>query len=137
MRKKFLRELAALGLPSDAVPDVNLSPITLDDLEPLPGTARRYLRFMGVVGRPRDWSFRLAFTGLFRRSRDDAWAKCEAWQYNNRLAVARVFHIRIRLGGLVPVLARDTYVEGARAHADKVAGPRHRRRRHRRLVRYR
>jgi hypothetical protein len=38
--------------------------------------------------------------------------KCEAWQYNSRLAVARIFHIRARFRGLLPVLARDTYVEG-------------------------
>ena len=112
MRKKFLRELALLGLPTGPGPDGHLAPISDGDLEPLPETARRYLGFMGVVGRPRDWSFPLGFNGLFRRSRDDAWSKCEAWQYNNRLAVARVFHIRIRLAGVVPVLARDTYVDG-------------------------
>jgi len=112
MLKKFNRELAGLGLPPGPGPDVDPGPITAGDLEPLPETARRYLRFMGVLGRPRDWSFRLGFSGLFRRSRDEAWAKCEAWQYNSRLAVARIFHIRIRLGGLVPVLARDTYIEG-------------------------
>jgi hypothetical protein len=38
--------------------------------------------------------------------------KCEAWQYNSRLAVARIFHIRAHFGGIVPVLARDTYLEG-------------------------
>jgi hypothetical protein len=37
---------------------------------------------------------------------------CEAWQYNHRPRVARIFHIRIRAGGVVPVLARDTYVQG-------------------------
>jgi hypothetical protein len=35
-----------------------------------------------------------------------------AWQYNNRLAVARIFHLEIRFGGLVPVVGRDTYVDG-------------------------
>jgi hypothetical protein len=37
--------------------------------------------------------------------------KCEAWQYNSCLAPARVFHIRILLGGMLSVVARDTYVE--------------------------
>jgi hypothetical protein len=67
---------------------------------------------MGIVGRPRDWSFRLGFTGRFRRTQHGAWTKCEAWQYSSRLVVARIFHIRIRIGGIVPVLARDTYVAG-------------------------
>ena len=67
---------------------------------------------MRVVGRPQDWSFRLGFTGRFRTKPQQPWMKCEAWQYNNRLALARVFHIRIRLGGVAPVIGRDTYVQG-------------------------
>jgi hypothetical protein len=107
MRAKFMKEVAAAGLPPGPGPD---SPVTEADLAGLPHSVRRYLGFMGVVGKPSVWSFRLAFTGRFRRSRHDAWMACEAWQYNSRLAVARIFHIRLR--GLVPVLARDTYVRG-------------------------
>jgi hypothetical protein len=112
MRQKFLRELAALGLPESPAPPVNLAPITDADLAPLPEPVQRYLRFMRVVGRPRDWSFRLGFTGRFRRSHGEPWMRCEAWQYNTRLALARIFHMRIRFFGFVPVLGRDTYVEG-------------------------
>ncbi len=112
MRKKFMRELKARNLPRGPLPESNMVPVTEGDLEPLPEAARRYLRFMGVVGRPRDWSFRLGFTGRFRRSRGGAWMKCEAWQYSTRLGLARIFYIRIRSLGLVPVLARDTYAEG-------------------------
>jgi hypothetical protein len=112
MRRKLMRELAALGLPAGPGPDHDLAPVTETDLEPLPGTVRRYLRFMKVVGRPRDWSFRLGVTGRFRRSRDEAWMRCEAWQYNTRLELARIFHLRLRLFGIAPVLARDTYARG-------------------------
>ncbi|HEY3352164.1 MAG TPA: DUF6544 family protein [Polyangia bacterium] len=112
MRGKFLRELAALGLPRGPGPELKGAPITVADLEPLPEAAQRYLRFMGVVGRPRDWSFRLGFTGRFRRSAKEAWMRCEAWQYNTRLALARIFYIQLRLFGVVPVLGRDTYAAG-------------------------
>ncbi len=112
MHDRFRRELAAFHLPAGPGPATNLAPVTEADLEPLPDAVRRYLRFMRVVGRPRDWSFRLRFTGRFRRSRDGAWMPCEAWQYSTRVALARVFHIQIRLLGVVPVLARDTYVDG-------------------------
>jgi hypothetical protein len=37
---------------------------------------------------------------------------CEAWQYNSRLGLARIFYIQLRFFGLVPVLGRDTYVDG-------------------------
>jgi hypothetical protein len=109
MRARFMKEVAAAGLPPGPGPE---GEITEADLAGLPDSVRRYLGFMGVVGTPRVWSFRLALTGRFRRSRNDAWMACEAWQYNSGLAVARIFHIRIRLRGLVPVLARDTYVLG-------------------------
>jgi len=112
MRRKFMRELGGLDLPRSPGREVNVAPVTEADLDPLPETARRYLRFMRVVGRPRDWSFRMGFTGRFRRSRNDAWMNCEAWQYNTRLALARIFHIRIRFFGIVPILGRDTYQKG-------------------------
>lgn len=109
VRRRFLRELAAAGLPVDPGPaDV----ITNSQIILLPEPAQRYLQFMGVVGRPQDWSFRLGFTGRFRTRPRQPWMKCEAWQYNSRLALARIFHIRIRLGGLLPIVGRDTYVQG-------------------------
>jgi hypothetical protein len=109
MRARFLREVAALGLPAGPGPD---TPVTASDIAALPEPAQRYLRFMGVVGRPRDWSFRARVAGRFRRSATAGWLPCECWQYNTRLEVARIFHIRLRMGGLVPVLARDTYLRG-------------------------
>ena len=112
MRDRFTRELRTLGLPAGPGPGVDLSPVTESDLERLPDSARRYLRFMGVVGRPRDWSFRVGFRGRFRRSFEEPWMKCEAWQYNTRLDLARIFYIQIRFFGLLPVLGRDTYVNG-------------------------
>jgi hypothetical protein len=54
--------------------------VTDADLSPLPEAARRYLRFMGVVGRPRDWSFRLSFSGRFKVNRSAPWRRCEVWQ---------------------------------------------------------
>jgi hypothetical protein len=66
------------------------------------------MRFMGVVGRPRDWSLRLAFNGSFRAGAGQSWRKCQAWLYDSRLEVARVFHIVIRMAGVFPVLGRDT-----------------------------
>lgn len=109
MRKRFLREVAAAGLPAGRGP---AETVEISRIAGLPEPARRYLQFMRVVGRPQDWSFRLGFTGRFRTKPQQPWMNCEAWQYNSRLAVARIFHIRIRIGGVLPILARDTYVEG-------------------------
>jgi hypothetical protein len=86
--------------------------VTEADLALLPATAARFLRFMGVVGRPRDWSFRVRSVGRFRVRRDFAWMSCECWQYDSGVAPARVFHMSLRTGGLLPLLVRDSYQEG-------------------------
>jgi hypothetical protein len=109
MRGKFIREVAALGLPTGPGPD---EPVTEAALAGLPEPAQRYLRFMGVVGWPRDWSFRAHALGRFRRSATTPWQACDCWQYNTRLDPARVFHLTLKMGGVLPVLGRDTYVGG-------------------------
>jgi hypothetical protein len=51
MQTRFSLEVAAAGLPS-APPTIAV--VDEGDLEGLPAAARDYLRFMKVVGRPRD-----------------------------------------------------------------------------------
>jgi hypothetical protein len=109
MYRRFLRELANSALPAGPGP---AGPIDERQLAGLPEPAQRYLRFMEVLGRPLDWSFRAGFEGRFRIRPGQPWMACEAWQYNTSLALARIFHIRIRAGGLFPIIARDTYVAG-------------------------
>lgn len=118
MRDKFLRELASSGLPA-ACPVLAFTP---SQLAALPEPAQRYLGFMGVVGGIRDYSFRLGYTGRFRTKPQKSWMQCEAWQYNSLSPVARIFHIRIRFGGILPVIGRDTYVEGRGRMLIRLAG---------------
>ncbi|MCZ2860585.1 DUF6544 family protein [Blastococcus sp. VKM Ac-2987] len=57
------RGVAEAGLPTG--PSA-AGPVTEADLAGLPAAAARYLRAMGVVGRPRTWSFRAHLRGRFR-----------------------------------------------------------------------
>jgi hypothetical protein len=110
MRAKFLHEVAEarLGGPTG---DQRL--LRAEDFTPLPAAARRYLRFMVVVtGTSRVWSFRAHFSGRFRMRPERPWMACEAWQYCTRLDVARLFHMRLRLGGVLSIYVRDTYQHG-------------------------
>jgi len=107
--RRFVDEVAAAGLPAGPG---NAAPVTDADVERLPEVVRRYLRFMGVVGRPRDWSFRAHFVGRFRLRPRLGWMPAEAWQYNSGLDVARVFVMRLRFAGVVPMIGRDTYLGG-------------------------
>ncbi|HEY9855292.1 MAG TPA: DUF6544 family protein [Stenomitos sp.] len=110
MKGHFVSEAASAGLATETAP----SPVvTESDLAPLPPAAQRYLRYMGVLGRPRDWSFQLHGAGRFRLKPDDnAWFDVETWQYNTRLDVARLFRMEGRMSGVFPIVARDTYTAG-------------------------
>ncbi|MCU1376332.1 MAG: hypothetical protein JWO68_3618 [Actinomycetia bacterium] len=107
--RRLVDEVATAQLP--AGPDDGEA-VTEADIEALPEVVRRYLGFMGVVGRPRDWSFRAQFVGRFRLRPRLGWMPATAWQYNSSLEVARVFVMRLRLAGVVPMIGRDTYLRG-------------------------
>jgi len=109
IRRRFDREVAALDLPRGPISD---APVTDEDLAHLPSAAQRYLRFMHVVGRPRDWSFRAGWRGRFRRGPIEEWLPCEAWQYDCAVEVARIFHMRLALANVLPTVVRDTYLKG-------------------------
>jgi hypothetical protein len=86
--------------------------VTEADLVGLPDIVRRYLRFMGTVGRPRIWSFHAKIVGRFRLRRWLGWSPAEAWQYNSGPDTARVFLMRLRVAQVLPLLGRDTYEHG-------------------------
>ena len=96
-----------LGRPSFQPPA-----ITETDLAALPDSVQRYLRFMGVVDRPRDWSFRAHLKGRFRLRPSQRFMPCEVWQYDSAVEIARLFHMRIDFAGFVPMVARDSYLGG-------------------------
>lgn len=116
--RRFAGEVAAARLP--AGPGA-ATPVTEADLDGLPDAVQSYLRFMGVAGRPRDWSFQGRFTGRFRLRPRGRWLPAEAWQYNSGLEPARIYVIGLRLAGIVPIIGRDTYLGGYGRLTVKVA----------------
>lgn len=117
--RRMLTELAAANLP--AGPDGD-AVVEEDDLSGLPTAAQRYLRYMGVLGRPRDWSLRVAVAGRFRLRPGAGWMPAQTWQYNSALDIARVFAIRVRMAHLLPMTASDTYLRGRGRLVGKLAG---------------
>jgi hypothetical protein len=115
----FTRRVAAAGLPAGPA---TVAPVTEDDLAPLPPAAARYLRAMGVVGRPRTWSMRARLTGRFRMRPDQRWMPMTAWQYDSAVEVARLFRMRLLAFGAVPMWGWDTYRAGRGRMLGKVLG---------------
>ncbi len=118
MQKKFKREIQAYGFQLPTRRDPALVDAELVDL---PRAARRYFEFMQVVGKPRDWSFCLETKIDFRLAPDQPFTPSPMIQYNTRLDVARIFHMRGRFKGL-PVYVRDTYVQGRGRMLAKLLG---------------
>jgi Family of unknown function (DUF6544) len=108
-REQFLAEVKKAGLPSGPAPS---APVTADEIAALPEPVRRYLGFMGVVGRPRDWSLRVGYAGRYRTAPYHRFKNCEAWTYTTGLAVARMFQFRMRYAFVLPVVGRDRFVDG-------------------------
>jgi hypothetical protein len=105
--RDFLDGLHAAGLQRP-VP----GPVVTDaDLAPLPPAAQRYLRFMGVVGLPRQAALLARWTGRFRLRPDGAWLACQAWQYNTAEPAARLFRMRLHRG-ILRMKGWDVYREG-------------------------
>lgn len=117
LRRKLAGDAGVLGLPGGPA---QAGPVSERQLTGLPSAAQRYLRFMGVVGRPPDWSYLAHCTGRFRLRPGWPWLPCEAWQYNSGLEVARVF--RLRIGGPLPMSARDAYLNGQGSVRGTLAG---------------
>jgi len=117
--RRFLRDTAKAGLPPGPGPD---EIVTEDDLASLPATVRRYMEFMGVAGRPKDWSFRARFVGRFRLRPHADWLPAEAWQYNTALEVGRVYRMRIGFAFMLPMTGKDTYLRGRGQMLGKLVG---------------
>jgi hypothetical protein len=117
--RAFRRGVAAAGLPGRPA---TADPVTEADVATLPPVAARYLRAMGVVGRPRTWSLRAHFTGRFRRGPDQPWLPLDAWQYNSGVEVARLFRMRLLVARVVPMWGWDTYRAGAGRMLGKALG---------------
>jgi len=120
MWTRLRKEISARHVPEHAPPR---ELVTEAELDGLPPAARSWMSFFRVTpGTPKRWSFRLAWTGRFRTAPNRTWMQIHAVQYDRRLPVARIFHMKALMGHLLPVLARDTYVDGHGRMLAKVAG---------------
>ncbi len=80
------------------------------DIAPLPSPVQRYLRYVGVVGRPRVRDFRVRFTGRIRSGPSAPWMALRAEQYSFTDRPTRLFFMQARTFGL-PVEALHAYVD--------------------------
>jgi hypothetical protein len=106
--RKFWREVAELD-GADRAPEER---IHAEVLASLPEPAQRMMKFAGIVGTEPVWSLRARWYGRFRLEERQPWLDCEAWHYDLASPLTRIFHMRLRMAGVLPVLVRDCYVGG-------------------------
>ncbi len=85
----------------------NDEPITEKDLEPLPPIVQRYLKYVGVVGRPKVHNFRIVFEGEMRDKGKD-WFLFTSEQHNFIKAPTRLFFMKAKVKG-VPTHGYHSY----------------------------
>lgn len=73
--------------------------ITENDLEPLPELVQNYLRYFGVVGKPKIYNVKIEFEGEMRDKGKD-WFKFTSEQYNFFDSPTRLFFMKAKVKGL-------------------------------------
>jgi hypothetical protein len=91
-------------------------------LRGLPGPARRYLEYAGVVGRPWIDTVRIKYRGVFRLGADRPWLPMKAEQIYSTDPPGFVWRARMKMFGLWLVSGSDTYKAGHGHMYGKVAG---------------
>jgi hypothetical protein len=74
--------------------------VSENDLAKLPEPLQRYLRYAGVVNKPRVQNFRANYTGQISRTQQNGWMDIAADQYNFYDEPTRVFFIRSSVFGI-------------------------------------
>jgi len=87
--------------------------LTEADIAHLPPAVQRYMAFVGAVGKPQVWNYRLRFRGALRNGPDDKWMPMTADQQSFVDPPARLFLVESSMFG-VPFTAFHRYV-GPRA----------------------
>ncbi len=106
-KKDVLSAMESTSMAADLVAEM--------DLEPLPPLVQQYLGYVGVVGKPKIFNFKIEFEGEMR-DRGKDWFKFTSEQYNFFDSPARLFFMKAKVKGL-PTNGYHRYTtEGAYMH---------------------
>lgn len=87
--------------------------ITEAHLAALPEPVQRYLRFVGVVGKPKTKCARVKQSGLMRTSPTQNWMPVEAVQYSTLIgSLSRIWYASIKVGPITLLKGYDRYDNG-------------------------
>lgn len=109
----------AVGFQQSA-PQAPVKLLTAADMAHLPPVVQRYLAFVGAVGQPQVWNYRVRFRGALRNGPDDQWMPVVVDQQSFVNPPARLFLVEASMFG-VPFTAFHQYVGPSATFQVKVA----------------
>jgi hypothetical protein len=98
----------------------NLSVLSETDVQHLPDSVQKYLRYSGAIGKPKVNNFRLAFDGKMKQKMGAKWMDISSEQYNFYDDYARLFYIKSSLFG-IPFDGLHAYIGNKATMQIKVA----------------
>jgi hypothetical protein len=81
-------------------PIINAPILTMEDIKLLPKPVRKYLVYVGAVGKPKIQNVRVVFNGRMKRNRKSIWMTISSQQYNFFDNPARFFYIGAKMYGI-------------------------------------
>jgi hypothetical protein len=104
-RAVYDREVASILSQGSRQPGL----LTEADTAHLPPAIQRYLVFVGAIGKPQVWNYRLRFSGALRNGPDSKWMRILAYQQSFANPPARLFLVESSMFG-IPFNAFHRYV---------------------------
>lgn len=117
--KRIFRDETAKALTESSGQEGRI--LTEEDLKHLPEQVRKYLRYVGAVGREKVRNFRIVFGGEFKTAPDREWEGMKATQYSEIKDVKRLYYMEMKMGGL-PVVGLHKYEDTTAIMLIKLAG---------------
>jgi hypothetical protein len=105
MKKEFIKEVeSALKRVNNCSPSLLLE----GDIVHLPEIVKKYIRYVGAIGKEKVFNFRALFSGVIRSKPEDSGMKLKSEQYNFFEEPTRIFYIAAWKMG-IPALGLHLY----------------------------
>ncbi|HYF84712.1 MAG TPA: DUF6544 family protein [Clostridia bacterium] len=118
LKRVYNAEVAKL-LESTSEQDSSI--LTEGDMKHLPEPVKKYLIYVGAVGKEKVKNFRIVFEGEFKTDPKKDWTKMSAEQYSELKDTKRLYFMQMKMSGL-PIMGLHKYADAKAIMLVKLAG---------------
>ncbi|HYE10434.1 MAG TPA: DUF6544 family protein [Patescibacteria group bacterium] len=95
--------------------------LTMEDIKHLPEPVKKYLIYVGAIGKEKIRNFRVVFDGEFKTDPKKDWVKMSAEQYSELKDTKRLYFMQMKMSGL-PIIGLHKYAAAEAIMLVKLAG---------------